>query len=137
MKKMTKRVARSALLVEDDLTIAAVVSDHFKQSWFRVTHVRSYKSARSILKSVLFDALLSDTKIPAKDSDTTEPPRDPSLWIKIANEFKRYNPNAQIMWMSSTPAHEVVWKEIADIFLKKPVDSDGLTAFLDKIIFTR
>jgi CheY-like chemotaxis protein len=116
------------LLVEDDPIATALISTFLKEKWFFVAHAESYNTAVSLLKSILFSALLSDTCIPERDQDLKldlwKLNTSLSLWIDVAKLFKTYYPSIPIIWMSSDPDTKSCWDWVADLFLEKPLKEE-------------
>ena len=115
------------LLIEDDLRLAAMVSDYLGEAGFRVTHAANGESGLALNQRIAFDAIVLDLMLPDMDG------------LEVCRRVRAQADTSILMLTARGDAMDrVVGLEMgADDYLPKPFEPRELLARLRAILRRR
>jgi two-component system, OmpR family, phosphate regulon response regulator OmpR len=120
-------VGERILLIEDDLRLAAMVSDYLGEAGFRVTHAANGESGLAFNQRIAFDAIVLDLMLPDMDG------------LEVCRRVRAQADTSILMLTARGDAMDrVVGLEMgADDYLPKPFEPRELLARLRAILRRR
>jgi len=120
-------VGERILLIEDDLRLAAMVSDYLGEAGFRVTHAANGESGLALNQRIAFDAIVLDLMLPDMDG------------LEVCRRVRAQADTSILMLTARGDAMDrVVGLEMgADDYLPKPFEPRELLARLRAILRRR
>jgi two-component system, OmpR family, phosphate regulon response regulator OmpR len=117
-------VSERILLIEDDLRLAAMVSDYLGEAGFRVTHAANGESGLALHQRIAFDAIVLDLMLPDMDG------------LEVCRRVRAQADTSILMLTARGDAMDrVVGLEMgADDYLPKPFEPRELLARLRAIL---
>lgn len=115
---------KKILLIDDDLSLGALLTEYFAKFDLATTHAALPSLARTLLAREAFDAIVLDVMLPETDG------------FKLAQEIRRTHQTPIIMLTARGDVHDrIVGLEMgADDYLPKPFEPRELVARLQSIL---
>jgi two-component system, NtrC family, response regulator HydG len=122
------RKARRVLVVDDERAMAEMVADCLADRGYEATACASGEEAVARLRAEVFDALVTDLRMPGIDG------------LTLLAEARRKAPDLPVIVMTAYGAVDTAIESIrrgADHYLTKPFKLDELALFLGRLIDAR
>ncbi|MFN3344140.1 MAG: response regulator [Chloroherpetonaceae bacterium] len=115
---------KEILLIDDDLSLAKLLSTYFQKFEFHLTHASTPSAAAKLLSEQSFDAIVLDVMLPEKDG------------FKVAQEIRQSYQTPIIMLTARGDVHDrIIGLEMgADDYLPKPFEPRELVARLQSLM---